>query len=81
MSIIDLTTSATALKCRLRREGFIPGLPPHITDATVRTDKATCRRLRCPGCGRCGLEYRPWRLGSRYHVLAVCPACGGAEEM
>jgi hypothetical protein len=81
MTIIDLTTSAAALEQMLRREGFTPGLPAHITEATVRTDKAVCRRLRCSGCERRGLEYQPWQQGRRYCVLATCPACECAEEL
>jgi hypothetical protein len=65
----------------MRREGFAPGLPLHIAEATVRTDKAMCRRMRCPGCQRRGLEYRPWQSGRRYRVLATCQACDCAEEV
>jgi hypothetical protein len=82
---VNVTTNQPAtrtdLERPLRREGFIPGLPPHITEATVRTDKAACRRMRCPGCERRGLEYRPWQSGRRYRVLATCPACNCAEEL
>jgi hypothetical protein len=73
--------SRTDLERQLRREGFTPGLPGHITEATVRTDKATCRRMSCPGCERPSLEYGPWQSGRRYRALATCPACDCAEEV
>jgi hypothetical protein len=79
----DTTTrpdTRTDLERLFRREGFAPGLPRHVTEATVRTDKAICRRLRCPGCEGRGLEYRPWQSGRRYRALATCLACGDAEE-
>jgi hypothetical protein len=73
--------TADALTRALRAEGFAPRLPGHVTEATVRTDKATCRRMRCPGCQRRGLEYRPWQQGRCYRVLANCTNCECAEEL
>jgi hypothetical protein len=82
---VNVTTTQPAtrtdLERQLRREGSTPGLPVHITEATVRTDKSICRRMLCPGCERRGLEYRPWQQGRRYRVVATCPACNCTEEL
>jgi hypothetical protein len=82
---VNVTTTQPAtrtdLERQLRREGFAPGLPGHVSEATVRTDKAICRRVRCPGCGRRGLEYGPWHSRRNYRVLATCPACECTEEL
>jgi hypothetical protein len=73
--------SRIALERMLCRDGYVSGLPLHVAESTVRTDKAACRRLRCPGCDRRGLEHRLWRPGMRYRVLATCPTCASAEEV
>jgi hypothetical protein len=73
-------TTRNDLERQVRREGFAPGLPHNITEATVRTDKAAYRRMRCPGCGRKRMEFYPWHRGRAYRVLAGCSECGAAEE-
>jgi hypothetical protein len=70
------TTTApgtTDRTCAWLAEGFAPGAPGHVTAESVRTDRGLCRRMKCPDCGRRGLEYRPWHRSSRYRVLATCP--------
>jgi len=74
-------TTAAAIEATLCREGFTPGLPPSVRTGTAATDKAVCRRVRCPGCGNRGLMYRPWQRGRDYRILAACPACPAAEEL
>jgi hypothetical protein len=80
MSTRTITAPGTADRtCALLAEGFAPGRPVQVTAESVRTDRGVCRWMRCPGCGRRGLEYRPWNRGERYRDLATCPGCGGTE--
>jgi hypothetical protein len=75
--IVDMIPTRAA---DLEAEGWAPGAPPQIAEPTARIDAATCKRLRCPDCGRRGLEYLPYHNGARYRVVVGCP-CGGAVEL
>lgn len=68
------------LERRLAGAGWKPGTPPGLTNLTVQTDLRICKQMKCPGCKRRGLEYRPYHRGQRYRVLAACPHCHAAEE-
>jgi hypothetical protein len=72
-----------ALARGLIAEGFVPGLPPHVPPAFAALDRQTCRRMKCPGCGRGGLLFRPVHHPATrvYRALAVCRRCGKAEEV
>jgi hypothetical protein len=64
-------------------QGWEPGRSPEMTDLGVARDTDACASWSCDGCGHCGLLYRPLRVrdgGVGYRFLAVCPACGHAEE-
>ncbi len=56
------------------------GAPPTVAAATLRNDNRICKAMRCPGCGRRGLEFRPQQCEGRYRVRAVCPDCAAVEE-
>ena len=65
---------------QLLAAGYRPGIPAGLTPASQDVDRGSCRRLRCAACERRGMEYWPHYKGSRYRVLAACPACGHQEE-
>lgn len=68
------------LRGQLRAEGYQPGTPWHLPASVTAIDRYVCRRLRCAKCRqRC--KYRPYCKGRSYRVLAICRACGWAEEM
>jgi hypothetical protein len=46
-----------ALVRRLRRQGFEPGVPEHVTEETQATDRRMCRYARCGACRRHGLAW------------------------
>jgi hypothetical protein len=71
---------ALGLAAELYAEGLRPGTPPHLSPRAAAIDRRLCHALRCPGCRRRGLTYRPFTDGRRYVVLAVC-RCGAAEEV
>jgi hypothetical protein len=75
------TTTAEALQQDLAAQGFTPGAPRHITAQSQAIDQRACRRLVCPACRKRGSAYHPWTDGRSYRCLAVCQACGHAEEM
>jgi hypothetical protein len=68
---------------RLRSAGYRPGSP---SAEVAAADAGVCARIACPRCSRAGLDYRPYvhpELGGAvggYRPLAVCYACGCAEE-
>lgn len=75
---------AAAMTLRLRAEGWCSGVPSHIDKAVALIDGMTCTRMRCPGCGRRGMAYKPYfrkAKGLEYRALAVCEACQCAEEI
>ncbi|MDX6645446.1 MAG: hypothetical protein QOK40_1173 [Miltoncostaeaceae bacterium] len=67
----------------LRAEGYRPGRPDRHT---ALEDAGVCMRAVCPRCHARGLVYRPYihpvrrAAGGGYRALAVCAACGAAEE-
>lgn len=66
---------------RWMAEGYRPGAPEHIPDATQIDNAVICRSLRCPSCLRRGLQYKPFQRGRSYRVLGVCGFCGSCEEV
>jgi hypothetical protein len=72
--------SAQSLIHAARSAGFLPGVPPTVSEAARSVDASLCRRLRCPGCERRGMVFQPFRNGTRYKVIACCPACGAGDE-
>ncbi len=66
---------------RLAEEGYAPGLPEHVRPESAAIDAVAAVSTACPGCGRVGLEAMAYHNGPRYRCLAVCLACGTAEEM
>jgi hypothetical protein len=64
----------------LEQLGFAPGAPTHITRGSQHIDAQVARKLRCPGCRKRGMDYRPFHRGWAYAALAVC-LCGKAEEI
>jgi hypothetical protein len=73
-------TTFADLAARFALDGFKHGKPRHLGAEAEAIDRELCRRLRCPGCGRRGMEYLPHHKGRNYRVLARC-GCGAAEEM
>lgn len=71
---------AVELARQFQAAGFVEGLPPHLPERALEIDRAACQRLKCPGCRRRGLDYRPFHHGPRYRVLACCLACGAGDE-
>jgi hypothetical protein len=69
------------LEALFLRQGFEPGTPSHITPRTLRQLARLCGRLRCPACGRRGLDWKSFRRGPAWRVLATCPAGHFAEEV
>ena len=67
----------------LRAGGYRPAELSLNADAI---DRDAAAGAGCAGCGRHGLEYRPYLRrtdagGRSYRALAVCPACGEAFEL
>jgi hypothetical protein len=73
--------AAAAPEALFLRQGFAPGVPSHITPRTLRQLARLCGRLRCPACGRRGLDWKSFRRGPAWRVLATCPAGHFAEEV
>jgi hypothetical protein len=73
--------TARGLACVLRAAGYVRGLPRAVGAAAAAIDRGLCRRCVCPGCGRQGLEFRPWHRGGSYRVVSACRECGAAEEL
>lgn len=72
------------LTVMLRQQGFIPGTPPGLTDTSMTVDRAVCRYLSCPQCGKRGLIYHPFHrpADGRYRIAAQCKhGCGGGAEV
>jgi hypothetical protein len=73
------------ISARLLADGFRPGAPSRIAH---EADSAIAEEADCDECGRRGLVYhaftrQPKELSSPttvYVAVAVCPACGAAEE-
>lgn len=72
---------ARTLAARFRKEGYRPGAPAGLANHNLATDRAICRRLRCPGCGKRTMRGRAWhnREGG-YRMLAKCLSCHAGEE-
>ena len=84
MQSIECTTTTDTtevLERRFRAEGFRPGVPPQIDERTRAIDARICRQLRCPGCRKRKMVYRPFTDGHGYRVLAACQHCNSAEEV
>ncbi len=66
---------------RLRLAGYRPGSP---SAEVAAADAGVCARIACPECQSPGLDYRPYvrpmDSNGGYRPLAVCGACGVAEE-
>jgi hypothetical protein len=69
------------LTARLKANGWQPGPPPQITEATQAVDRAACRGLNCPGCRKRGMKYHSFHNGPRYAVIAGCSRCGAGEQL
>jgi hypothetical protein len=74
-------TTAEALDREWRSLGFVAGAPPRVSPDGRAIDKRVCRHLKCAACRRRGLDYRPFRRGDDYRVLAACLHCGAGEEV
>ena len=74
-------STAESLERRFRAEGFAPGVPPQIDQRTRAIDAHACRSMKCPGCRRRKMVYRPFTDGRDYRVLAACQHCHSAEEV
>jgi hypothetical protein len=61
--------------------GFEPGAPAHVTAESREIDGQLCKATHCPGCKARGREYRPFRRGISYRVVALCLRCGRGEEL
>ena len=79
-----MTAKLPDLDARLRDDGYRPGVP---SAEVAAADAGTCARIACAECRRPGLDYRPYvhpalrgRGPDWYRALAVCEACGRAEE-
>jgi hypothetical protein len=68
------------LEAALRRQGFLPGYPPHIAPMARAVDQSAARRMKCPGCGCRMRGSKAFHKTGGYKLLAVCP-CGCAEEV
>jgi hypothetical protein len=69
------------VEARLRAKGFVPGVPDHLDEFSARVDVGVCNRMVCGGCKRRGLLWKPFKLGRRYAVVALCINCGPEEEV
>ena len=68
----------------LLAKGWLVGPPPGMRDDAMRVDKEASWTMRCPGCRKAGMSYRPLHavtvLGNlRYNAYAVCTRCGAAD--
>jgi hypothetical protein len=71
-----------SLEGDLLAEGYRPGAPDHVTLDSRAVDDAACADMTCPDCGASSMQYRPYRRGTSYRVVAVCPRlCGGEVEL
>ncbi len=70
-------TTLLAIDTALLTLGFAPGAPSE-TAATI--DAECAAESQCECCGTIGLDYLPYRKGTRYVALAICRACGAWEE-
>jgi hypothetical protein len=79
LRIVHPETPATAEEVadHLRRLGFTPGAPDHITAEVLALDARAYRR--CPDCGGRGRTFRAYHKGQTYVGLAACGDCGAAE--
>ena len=83
-SVTEFTTpidTTEGLERRFRAEGFRPGVPAQIDERTRAVDTQVCRQLRCPGCRKRRMVYRPFTDGRNYRVIASCQNCPAAEEV
>ena len=63
-------------------ERWLPGAPPHVTEASLCIDALACRALRCGHCKRRGTCVPvPEHWGRRYRCFACCELCGSREEI
>lgn len=72
--------TALALIQKLRREGWLFGVPVHLRAWAERVDATLCASLACPCCRRRGLAFRPFHRGRAYRVIGACEQCGYGEE-
>lgn len=72
---------AISLMLAFRAQGLCPGVPRWLSPYAIKTDRAACAELVCPGCGRQGMLYHPYG-GKRgeYRVIAACATCRAGEE-
>lgn len=74
----EATASALA---RLRRLGFLEGVPAWIRPETAAIDARIAKRCRCKQCqSKCAYLPLGRPADRRYRVLAVCPACSAVSE-
>lgn len=71
---------ATQMARLLRDAGGLPGAPTRVGQAAQQIDRQACADSPCEECGHQGLSYQPWDLRGAYVAIAICPACGHAEE-
>jgi hypothetical protein len=71
------TPSLDAITDALAMLGYAAGPPGRQAEAI---DREVCAEAECSACGQRGLGYHPFTRGRSYRAIAVCPACGQAEE-
>jgi hypothetical protein len=82
------TVQTKPLECfdaELRLAGYRPARPP---SDTATADELWCLLHACPDCRTTSLQYRPYLKAAAdgasratYRALALCRACGQAEEL
>ena len=80
-AVRPLPDNTDAALAELHAAGFRDGPPAHLPPAALSVDNRCARALKCPGCKRRSLEYRPLHKGRQYRALACCRRCPCCEEV
>lgn len=65
---------------RLRREGYLEGVPAHVAAPIVHGDIRLYSRQPCPECGFPRLNVRAMQKEASYRLVCICSLCGAELE-